>query len=344
VSDEREKRIDELLTLLSRHCTNDEIQKILRDAKSLNGEVRISGANSEALVGNLRHALNLRAVSEEQLYGALVEAEESGHQLIYLYKPTSPGVKARCDDGEEIATSLFGKDWQKRGFPLYHLNPVGEAWSDFRISPLPRGGAEWTAKIYAGVYQRITISVREDGYDECIHRRKELTRDIYLIKWHHFGLLEIRVPQRDSKDLRDQAIAGLTKAFRDAFTLDVDFEAIDLKKAQRKIVEQIRQPGGSELFSLPSIDLQDGDNRVAKLMTRSTEESIMDDAGSSAFVSEFGTCVQISLVWHLKDAAHGGPRDLLTSVGKYGVNTVLIRSNANSKAVRYVVNQLRRLA
>jgi len=60
--------LDTLLDLVRRRCSGLDIQDILRKAKELNKAVRVSGEDKEAKIENLRDALNLKALSHDNVY------------------------------------------------------------------------------------------------------------------------------------------------------------------------------------------------------------------------------------------------------------------------------------
>ena len=91
-------------------------------------------------------------ITRDSLIHAIQLAEENGNQHIFYFAPTSDKLRELLDNGELIASTLFGRpDWREAmGFPRIASIPGGSEaflWADFRVGVegKPR---DWVAKIY----------------------------------------------------------------------------------------------------------------------------------------------------------------------------------------------------
>jgi hypothetical protein len=341
------KSHENLLDLAEKYCTIDQIQAVLRDAKKTNPNVRISGTMKD-VIKHLRDAFKWVPASVDGTYAALCDAEASGGHLVYMFRAKSEEVRIRYSDGNAVAISLFGPDWAtKQKFPLYHKEPEGEAWADFRVNQLTPTSASWTGKIYAGILQWKTVSRKEQGNDLYIHRRRELHRETYIIQWHPDGVLELRVPNSDSKDNLNGSYLAITGCLSNAIDM-AELPPLDLRLANKAILKQSLSTEGPLLFSLPAVQGEDDDFAKWRVSTRSKKENLADHAVRRQFIEQFlkpeVTCNHLGVQWHLTKETCGEARELLTPIGKHGLNTVLIGSQTSSKAVQYVLDEIRRLA
>lgn len=339
--------LDTLLNLVNRHCAGHEIQDVLRGAKDLNKDVKISGKNKPGILENLRDALTLKAASPDDLYALVRNSEESGHQLIRLFRPLTKEVKDRCNDGENIAIALFGKNWRSRySFPTSNVELKGEAWGDFRLDNVSAHGSSWTAKLDAGVIKKVYEKQLEEGDRITTVHRKVPAQETYLIKWHSFGLLEIRTPIGDSKESRLEGYNRVTEAIKNALEVGIEFETIDLRPALLKIRAKIDSPHGSELFSWVNFELANALHGTAWLKACSPDDNILQQKESKDLFDRYGACSRAAISWNFDrtDVVKDQKKAVLTHIGVYGINTIHIRANSTAKAVRYVVNYLQRLA
>lgn len=340
-------RLDTLLELVDRLCSNSQIQDILRKAKELNNAVRVSAQNRVGLLENLRDAANLKVVTHNDLYGEICEAEESGHQLIRLYKARSTDVRSKCNDWSAVARTLFGKDWQRTsGFPLSNKGLTAEAWADFRYVEVDEHRSDWTARLDAGVTRR--RNPREKIVGKKVITEHDLidAQETYLIKWHRNGILEIRTPIGDSEEQRDEACNRISAAMQRVFSLDDDFKSLDLRPVLVKIRKQIDSPEGSELFSWVNLEMKDPLEGTAFFKAVANDGDLLKGEKRKQLFDLYKFCNKAAITWNF-DAINvlpGQKKSLLTLIGSFGMNTVHIRANSSAKAVSYVVDQLRRLA
>lgn len=345
--------MEDLLDLVRLVCTQDHIRHLLRRAKEAGGDkspVRISGKLDELISQHLRDAIQLGAVTTASVYDMVAEAEESGKQHIFYYRPRNTRVIDACNDGRAIAGRLFGVDWEaERGFPNYHIRSKGLEWSDFRVQAAPQPGrADWVAKLYSGVMrQKHVDTIREDrdrsgGPSRIIKIYEEyLSREIYLARWHHFGLLELRVPLEPSHKALWGSVLGLWNAIDPAVSSE-DFEPFDLMSACRRIINQYADHG--DLYRLGDTHLIDPQGGSARISPRSGEDHLMHDDVRRRAIELFDQCRMLVVVWALDEQRHDSKDELRSVIGKIRPNEVVIGSKTTAKAVMHVTHQLRHFA
>jgi hypothetical protein len=286
-----------------------------------------------------------RLIDIAEVHGLVQEAEENGHQHIFIYRPKSREVAKRCSNPDAVGTNLFGAKWGSR-FPNYALKPNDFVWGDFR--PNGTGSKGWTGKLYGlETRKQLKRHVETDNTYTAYYDKIEI-RSVILIRWVHPGTLEIRVSQIGTKS-DTKLVAKRDMAWdriKDAVQFH-DFEPWDLQPAMRKMVES--QTANSAIYTLPSTRLIDTSSGVMELSAGTDEESLDDAPERAAAIKSYlengCECPFLSVNW-IHESASGmwGEKDLLTQVGKHGVNEILIGSTVNAQTVDYVTNHLRQFA
>ena len=345
--------LDELLELVRLVCTQDRVKHLLRKAKEAGGDkstVRVSGKFDALVSQHLRDAIQVGAVSRSAVYDLVGESEESGKQHIFYYKPRDEKVIAHYNDGRRIAERLFGASWEaERGFPHYHIRSTGLEWADFRIVPAAQAGrCDWVAKLYSGVMREKHVDTireapsRAEGPSRIIKIFEEfLSREIYLARWHHFGLLELRVPLEPSHKALWNSVLGLWNAIEPAVSSDA-FEPFDLMSACRRIINQYADHAGA--YRLGDTHLLDPQGGSAKISPRSGEDHLMHDDVRRRAIELFDQCRMLVVIWLLDEGSHDTKEELRSVIGKIRPNEVVIASRTTDKAVLNVTHQLCRFA
>ena len=135
-------------------------------------------------------------------------------------------------------------------------------------------------------------------------------------------------------------------ALRKSFEVGTDFDELSLPPALARIRQLIDSKGGSDLFHWINAQVQHPKWGKADLKTWTAEENILEDDEGKKVFDRYGDCQAAGIRWKFDqgNVILGENKPQLTYIGQYGRNTVLIRSDASAKAVRYVVDQLRLLA
>ncbi|MEN1705270.1 MAG: hypothetical protein AAGJ54_07105 [Planctomycetota bacterium] len=230
-----------IIGLIGDACTNNQIRYLLRNLKTDDPQIRVSGG-SDILLNQLKSAYHRGSLSMDDLRVLLASGEENGRQHIFFYRPKQ-GHASDFRDPNEVASRLWGNRWRSSmGFPQFHLSPTEMEWGDFRIDFKPDlKNPEWTIKIYAGRQIEKLLDVVEKPSGNSILITKKLERKwirlVWVIKWRPRGLLEIRVPavQRESlsacREERDQVWEMVRKGIQRS-----SFNPLDLQPAMNALV------------------------------------------------------------------------------------------------------------
>lgn len=335
--------LDKMLILVEEVCTKNAVQDLLRRARSDNSSVRISGNKGEVINTNLRDAVNSGAISKAVVYDTLCSAEENGNQHIFYYVPKTKGFQLKYSNGHSIANALLGNGWQdKYHFPKFELIPKGVVWSDFRTAK-PVGSEEnWTIKLYAGTERRTFVEERVEGPDTVLKvYARTLSREVYLVKWHPFGLLEMRVPREQSQKAILESLFNLWTMVEKAVDSE-DFETFDLTKASRELID--RHSSQNSPYRLGDVYFMDDETGSARFAPPSSEDDVMDHEGRQKAIKYFETCRELTVIWLPTAATSSVEEELRTVIGKVRPNGILIASQATAAAVDYVTYRLWELA
>jgi hypothetical protein len=336
--------LTDLLKLVEDKCTNRDIRAILKRAKTGGADVRVSEATKALVVHkNLRAAIEKRLIAEREVYDVLCGAEENGGQHIFYYTLTDPGHFNKYADGEKVGTRLFGANWNKtQKFPQFHLQPKGVIWSDFRVENRPGAtSSNWVAKVYSGLETRKFIEEKKESQSRVI-RIYEITlnREIYLVKWHGFGLLEVRVPRQSSSK-------EVTKTEEDFWTMlapgmsRADFTSWDLSPASSKIVST--RSSNKKLYRLGNTRALGKTLATAYFCPHSSDDDLCDDPAHDKSVSEYKSFKEVVVYWlpQTNTDAIEADSELRVVIGKLAKNEILISAKATAAEVDYVTYRLR---
>jgi hypothetical protein len=339
--------LDELLDLVRLVCAQDQIQRLLRQAKEADGAgsaVRYGGKLDVLVYQHLRDAIQTGKVSRDAVYALVGESEESGNLHIFYFAPKDDRVRQACNDAERVASRLFGPNWRaERGFPKYHFREGGFEWTDFRSTPTAdpdRSG--WVAKAYAGVMREKHVETRTEPPNRTLRVFEPvLAREIFLIRWHPWGLLELRVPlERTHKAILD-SLHGLWSAAQSAISSD-DFHPFDLTPACRRMIDRYEE--NTHDYRLGDVHLLDSAGGTTRVSPRSGEEHLMHVEDRRRAIELFDRCNMLVVVWLLSADAHGTKRELRSVVGKLRPNEVVMVSKTTAKAVDHVTHRLRQFS
>ena len=342
--DQDSASLDDLLRLVKLVCTKEQVQGLLRQAKDIGEKpVRVSG-NFDAVALHLRDAIQTEVVTKQSVYELVGEAEENGNQHIFYFKPKSDRTLETCNDVERVAASILGAEWQSdRRFPRYFINPSGEEWADFRTTRMDESGkSDWVAKLYSGTIRQKLIDTRKEGPNRIAKIYEETpSREVFMARWHHFGLLELRVPLEKTHKLLIGSVQRLWRVIEPAISSE-DFEPFDLMGACRRIIDQ--DDDHKDLYRLGDAHFLDQTGGLTRITPRSGDHHLKQDRARREAVKLFEECRLLVVVWFLTDKDHGTKDELRSVIGKFRQNEVTMISKTTARAVMHVTHQLRRFA
>lgn len=196
-----DSEVQELFSLLADFCSSGKLRDLLRAYRPTDRDYPIS-VNRDELKRSVQRLFGTGHIRREKLEEVLERAEENGRQHIYLYTPTTKAVHGKLSDFDQVERGLLeGKTRAQAGLPRFQIHPTGVAVADLRREEREGTGYRtWTFKMYAGAERWEQVGKPELRGDEKIVRyRLNYRREVILVKWHSFGLLELRIPTGRSK-------------------------------------------------------------------------------------------------------------------------------------------------
>lgn len=335
---EADDSIGKLLALIDETCTAEMVREILRKAKDNDKTILVSGSKETVISSNLRVAIERKAIPKDAVYHLLCGAEENGRQHIFYYRPRTEDARVKYSNAEEVAEKLFGTgNWKtERKFPQFHLEPVGVEWSDFRIERKTEQAMTWTAKLYSGVYRQVFLREERQGEKVVAFLYEEqLSREVYVVRYHSTGLLEIRVP-RDSA--RAQVLEFVSQAWEvigPAVDLN-DFEPWDLHKVCMSLINNAEE---DKRYTLGNARMIDEETGSAEFKPPHGEADLDSSPSRRSAVRMYNECRELGVHWLSK--GEEGPRaKLKTIIGKLKMHEMLVAGKATAEAVDYVTYRL----
>lgn len=342
-----------LYELVEKQCTLEAIQDVLRDYRPLSKDIRVTAENKhEVVTRNLRLAVDGRIVPIERVWNLVRDSEENGSQHILCYQPRTQAISQKMQDGNAIATQLWGERWQStEGFPkLREAPPSRPEWCDFRISEVG-----WVAKMYTsavryeavGEEQEVGIDP-EDGATIYQRRFKRIVeRAVLLARWRKHGLLEMRVPTWTSRRTIEEMLAVLWKACRSAFEIG-DFKEWSLTPCCTRMIREFASHRAVYEFSDTLV--RDSGKGTVACSTLDEEETLYDvierqRALEILLKPKKNSCERLIVNFLKRDppneALSGNLRVVLSAHEPY---ELVIGAKTTESAVTYVINRLRQFA
>lgn len=337
------KKSDEkLLSLVDALCTIDQVKELLRLAKERNPkQVRITAETRKDLIQrNLRDALDSGGVGPDEVYDLIRDAEESGNQHIFYFRPRLKAVRDSMAL-ETVGEGLWGKGWaDKKKFPTANTPENGYDYADFRSPALKPN--HWILKVYGQLmYEHYTgKDFKEDGmvYKEF---EPEKLRVVLLARWNPPDLLEMRV-QRDESRRRISAWLDKLWSMLGPSIKRSDFDPWNLKTARKRLIEEEDKYTG--VYSFRDTRLLDPHSTRASFEANPTSgylfASIEAKEAIRGLLEAESECTHLSVTW--LPGKDGTPSaELRTLLGDREPNEVVIPSHCKSGDVDYVTDKLR---
>lgn len=336
--------LDALLKLVKDFCSVEQISSLLRVAKD-SGDVRVSAPTKDVLIQkNLRDALTSKAVLASTVMDLIREAEENGSQHVFYFRYfQKSGLSMSMVD---IATRLWGRDWEnKMSFPRLVLVPGDFIYADLHPWNEHLKPTDWVLKIYGQETVEKPTGVVEVVDENRLKREfvKEERRIVVVVRWNHPDLLEVRVPQTDSKK-RIKAWVERTWIMISAALSPALFQKWDLEKPRHRMV--LEQAKHKNVYKCSNTRVLDADHNVASFETHDPQSNLFASENMVYSVNKLigdGECTQLRVTWiPWKNALPS--RELNTLVGHNESNELVIGGHCSSKDVDYVTDQLRRFS
>lgn len=332
------KYSNDIFSLLDEYCTKEQIHALLKPFGD-HDKVRLTGNKPEMINVHLRNALDAGVFPVDRVYDLIREGEENGHQFIYYYEPATSKVKLSLD---EVGARLFGTNWQaKMKFPRFELKPEEFLYADLRQWDTRRKPHDWALKIYG--QQLLERQSDEERIDERTVRRTyvlEPHRLVILVRWNNPNVLEIRVPSHaESKKRARQWLDTAWTMIKRVFTPD-NFKPWDLCPARANLVSAPKEKY-AEVFKFSHSRLEDEDHNVVSYSAAHTDRDLRSSTNVvNSMKGIGGQCKYLRVTW-LPTKDEVITKELVTSLGSYEVNELLIGRQCTAQEVEYVTNQLR---
>lgn len=225
--------IDQLFKLLDDFCSNEQLRHLLRVYRPTEKDYSLS-VNRDQLKRNVRRLFDSGHLPRPQLEKILERAEENGRQHIYLYVPSSEAVAKQLNNYHAMEAALLnGRTRDSAGLPKFRIRPEKVSIADMREEVREDTKySTWIFKLYVGIERWRPAGRPEINGDEKVVRYKlRYSREVLLVKWHSFGLLEVRIPvgrsRQEQMAARQHLILTINNAVAAADEMDSDAGSLD---------------------------------------------------------------------------------------------------------------------
>lgn len=289
----------EIIKLLGEFASAEQLKNLVKAYRSNVKDYAISATSEELLksVQKLFGAYQIPALAIESL---LERAEENGRQHIFLYRASSSAQRCLNDFELVQRVLLDGKTRKQAGLPKFQIHPRGIENADLRTESRESSKYHfWVYKLYGGSERWVQKSskISENGDEKIVRYRLDYRRDVFLVKWHSFGLLEIRIATGNSRaqlsEARDELLKAVGKIVssrrRDDTIQSNLFESlIEVISARRSSKLPNEDDIGADLGFAPlamPVSLLDADARNPEVSWIQVNDSLLDFHGVKLRVS-----------------------------------------------------------
>lgn len=330
---------EDLGKLVSEWCAVEQIAQLLRDAKDTSEEVRVSAPKKEILIEeNLRKAVEAGAISLDKVYNLIRESEENGNQHVFYYRRS--GQPGTLDD---VATRLWGAQWQKK----MDLPRADLVENDFIFADLHPWNAtlkphDWVLKIYGHEYvDRYTDVIKPIGENRFTHEFvREARRIVIVVRWNNPGILEVRIPQTESKKRVKQWLQKAWLMIAPACP-PTEYAPWKLTKARGRMIAE--QKSNEKVYRLNHTRVEDEDHNIGTFECHDPQGHLFAQQRMVESVKKLidgGECTNLRVLW-LTGNNPNPSRELHTLIGHNESNEIVIGGYCQSRDVDYVTDQLR---
>jgi hypothetical protein len=330
---------EDLGKLVSEWCAVEQIAQLLRDAKDTSEEVRVSAPKKEILIEeNLRKAVEAGAISLDKVYNLIRESEENGNQHVFYYRRS--GQPGTLDD---VAIRLWGAQWQKK----MDLPRADLVENDFIFADLHPWNAtlkphDWVLKIYGHEYvDRYTDVIKPIGENRFTHEFvREARRIVIVVRWNNPGILEVRIPQTESKKRVKQWLQKAWLMIAPACP-PTEYAPWKLTKARGRMIAE--QKSNEKVYRLNHTRVEDEDHNIGTFECHDPQGHLFAQQRMVESVKKLidgGECTKLRVLWITGNNPNPS-RELHTLIGHNESNEIVIGGDCQSRDVDYVTDQLR---
>jgi hypothetical protein len=198
--------------------------------------------------------------------------------------------------------------------------------------------------MYQGT-ERVRLVKQEDLEGNRFHRiyEREYARDIWLVKWHSHGLLELRLPTDAgmSRKAYSGYLAMLWKAIEPAIKR-IDFAPLCLANARKRLVA--KAPDNRTQYRIPNASFKDHQAGTATFDSADGEDSLDESKDRQTAIAQFDDCQFLVVFWLNQTDDERRPEKLRTEIGTFFTNELRIGAGTTPEAVQYVTNRLLELS
>jgi hypothetical protein len=287
-------------------------------------------------------ALRDAKISEKELLDIVREAEEYGHQHVFLYS-TSPTYASGVVNDDTLTKSLtrLGRR-ELLTQPEIVDQPPAMKMTDARIEKGPYSRMMVLKAVETVTHSRPIAGTEDDGGRFYTKRFERIdTRAVHVLNFHSSGLIEMRVSAEDTTLTYSEKAEELWSFF--APIVDrLQCEDISIGKAQNAFWKGKRDEYRASI--------KYGDGRVrhtsgntASFASGGENRSFFDDAdaraGFDAFFGEDGVCDR-SNIWFVLPSNAGKSGKVHVRFGG-AINEFVIPASCDRKDYQYVLEQIR---
>ena len=335
----RPQLTEELAKLVSDWCAAEQIAQLLRDAKDTSDEVRVTAPKKEILIEtNLRKAVEAGAIPLDRVYNLIRESEENGNQHIFYYRRT--GQPGTLDD---VGTRLWGAQWQKKmALPRADLVENDFIFADLHPWNTILKPHDWVLKIYGHEHvDKYTDIIKSLGANRFTREFvREARRIVIVVRWNNAGILEVRIPQTESKKRLKQWLKKAWEMITPACS-QTEVTPWNLKKARGRMIDE--QKSNEKIYRLSHTRVEDMDHNIGTFECHDPQGHLFAQQRMVDSVQELiegGECVNLRVTWMTGNNPNPS-RELNTLIGHNESNEIVIGGYCQSKDVDYVTDQLR---
>jgi hypothetical protein len=225
------------------------------------------------------------------------------------------------------------------GLPKFFAQPDGLIFSDVRMDK--REGTKyfsWTCKQYSGALHWEKSRSVTEGDTRIDTFLRKYRREIYLIKWHSFGLLEVRVPIGSSSShsrLRDQkdSLLGMLKLALPQILLT----PLDLRPAVKRFAAEAYDGAKWLRFNSPSYDV---DGHSVSVSSATDAENVFESKSLAAAHKILEQVAEGRIVILLPDGQVDLPQQITVDLCMSFPNEFKIAGQTTPEAIEFIIRRL----
>jgi hypothetical protein len=341
-----DKEKDWLVGLLKNHATVEALHALLKTKRDEDKELRLTGSFEE-LLGHVSKGHERGTFTDDDLFRLLARCEENGRQHIFYYVPADPDITKACADVDAIEKGLLkGKTAKQAGLPKTFLVPKDEVIADFRAEARPGTKySRWVFKVYSGVER--SRFLREEKVSETEFARyyeRYYSREILLVVYHSFGLLEIRRSTFGGMSLtacRDE-LERVWKLLEGALDRN-DFEPMTLTVALKALAKEA--VAGTNSHDIHNAEFKDDKDGRWMFNPKKPDGTLVETKSRrEAMKALRDECITAVVTWKKPQARPDLPEKLRTEICCFLPHEIRIGPQTTPEAVEYVSRRLHELS